>query len=49
MVDYDTIGTTLQLIGAQFFNFLLRRLSRDFKLHRISILHEFQGPYFAIA
>ena len=37
MVDYDNMGPSLQLIGARFLNFLLSKLSRDFRLHGMSI------------
>jgi len=46
MVDDDGIGPSLQLIGARFSNFLLRKLSQEFKRHEISILHEFQTAIF---
>ena len=32
----------LQLVGDRFLNFLLGKLSREFKLHRMSIFHEIQ-------
>ena len=35
MVDYDSMGPSLQLVGARFLNFLLSKLSCDFKLCRI--------------
>ena len=41
MVVGDSMGHGLQLVGALFLNFLLGKLSREFKLHEISILHEF--------
>jgi len=37
MVDYDNMGPRLQLIRAQFLNFLLSKLSHDFKLRLMSI------------
>ena len=50
MVNYDNMGPNLQLVGSRFStNFLLRKLSRDFKLHGMWILHEFKWPYFRIA
>jgi len=38
MIDRDSMGSSLQRIGARFLNFLPRKLSREFKLCRISIL-----------
>ena len=49
MGDYDSVEPSLQLLGTRFLNFLLRKLSRDFKLRRTSILHEFKWLYFHIA
>jgi len=50
MVDYDSVGPSLQLALARFLNFLLTKLSRDFKLCGMSILQDFQPwPYFCIA
>ena len=46
MVDHDSMGPSLQLVGAQFSNFLLRKLSHEFKLHKMSISHEFQMAIF---
>jgi len=48
MVDRgrDSMGPNLQLVGARFSNFLLRKLSHDFKLCRMSILTEFQMATF---
>ena len=46
MVDHDSTGPSLQLVGARFSNFLLRKLSCKFKLRRMSILHEFQTAIF---
>jgi len=46
MVDYDNMGPSLQLAGAQFLNFLLSKLSQDFKLRGISILQDFQRVIF---
>jgi len=43
MVDDDTTGPSIQPVGARFVNFLLRKLSQEFKLHESSILHEW--PY----
>jgi len=45
MVDHDSTGPSLQLVGAQFSNFLLGKLSCEFKLCRMSILHKFQQPF----
>jgi len=46
MVGGDSMGPRLQLVGARFSNFLLRKLSHDFKLCGMSILHEFQMATF---
>jgi len=45
-VDYDSMGPSLQLVGARYLNFLLRKLSHDFKLCRMSILQDFQRAIF---
>jgi len=37
MVDSHSMGHGLQLVGARFQNFLLGKLSREFKLRRLSI------------
>ena len=46
MVDYDNMGPSLQHIGARFLNFLLSKLSHDFKLRGMSILQDFQRVIF---
>ena len=46
MVDHDSTGPTLQLVGFRFSNIVLRRLSREFKLRGMLILHEFQMAIF---
>jgi len=46
MVGNDSMGPGLHLVGAQFSSFLLRQLSCEFKLRRMSILHEFQMAIF---
>jgi len=46
MIDYDSMGPNVQLIGARFLNFLLSKLSRDFRLRRMSILPDFQRAIF---
>jgi len=46
MVDGHSMGPGLQLVGAQFFNFLLGKLSRQFKLRHLSIFHEIQMVVF---
>jgi len=46
MVVSDSIGPTLQLVGAQFSNFLPGKLSREFRLRRMSIFHEIQMAIF---
>jgi len=42
MVDYDNMGPNLQLVRAQFLNFL-SKLSCDFKLRGMSILRTSNG------
>jgi len=37
MVDYSDTEPSLQLVGARFLNFVLSKLSRDFKLRGIDI------------
>jgi len=49
MVNYNSMGPSLQLVRARFFNFLLSKLSSDFKLRGMSTLQDFKGPYFRIA
>jgi len=47
MVDIDSMGPDLQLVGDQFSNFLLGKVSLEFKLHGTSILHDIQiATYF---
>jgi len=46
MVDHDSTGPSLQLVRAKFSNFLLRKLSSEFRLRGMSILHEFQMAIF---
>jgi len=46
MIDLDSNGPVLQLFGARFSNFLLGKLSREFKLRRVSIFHEIQMAIF---
>jgi len=47
MVGGDSMGPMgLQLVGARFLNFLLEKLSREFKLRRMSIFHEIQTAIF---
>jgi len=46
MLDYNSIGSSLQLIGARFLNFILSQLSRDFKLRRMSTLQDFERAIF---
>jgi len=49
VVDHDSMGPILRLVRARFFNFLLRKLSHEFKLRGMSILQNFKEPYFRIA
>ena len=46
MVGNHSMGPGLQLIGARFSNFLLEKVSREFKLRRLSIFHEIQMAVF---
>jgi len=50
MVDHDSTGPSLQLVRAQFSNFLVRKLSREFLLHTECRYHtNFKWPYFCTA
>jgi len=42
MADCDSMGRGLEPFLARFWNFLLEKLSREFKLRRMSIFHEIQ-------
>ena len=44
--DSDSIGPSLQLVGGQFLNFLLSKLSHDFEVCGVSILQDFQRAIF---
>jgi len=46
MVGDHSMGPGLQLVGARFFNILLGKLSRGFKLHPVSIFHKIQMATF---
>jgi len=46
MVDGDSMGAGLQLVGARFLNFFLGKPSWEFKLCRISIFHEIRVAIF---
>jgi len=49
MVECDSMGPSLQLVGARFLNFLLRKVSHEYKLCGMSILQfytNFKWPYF---
>jgi len=46
MVAGDSMGPGLQLVGARFSNFLVGKLSRQFKLRGMSIFHEIQTAIF---
>jgi len=46
MVDSDTMAPGIQLIGVRFSNFLPGKLSREFKLRRMSIFYEIQMVIF---
>jgi len=46
-VDIDSMGPGLQHLRGQFSNFLLRKVSLEFKLHGMSIFHDIQmATYF---
>ena len=45
-VDLDSTGPSLQLVRAQFSNFLFRKLSCDFKLRGMTIIHDLQMAIF---
>jgi len=50
MIDIDSMGPGVQLVGARFSNFLLGNVSLQFKLHGMSIFHDIQMPtYFGTA
>ena len=40
MLDGDSMGSVLQLVGVRFSNFLPGKLSREFKRRGTSIFHE---------
>jgi len=47
MVDIDSMGPGLQLVGGRFSHFLLGKVSLEFKLHGMSIFHDIQiSTYF---
>jgi len=43
MIDYDSMGPSVQLTKARFLNSFLNKLSRDFKPCRMSILLDFSN------
>jgi len=45
-VGGDSMRPGLQLAGARFSNFFLGKLSREFKLRRMSIFHKIQTAVF---
>ena len=49
MIGGHNTGPGLPLVGARFLNFLLRKLSREFKLRPVSIFHEIQMAHFGTA
>jgi len=50
MVNVDSMGPGLQPVGARFSNFLLGKVSLQFKLHGMSIFHAIQmATYFGTA
>ena len=49
-VDIDSMGPDVQLLGGHFSNFLLGKVSLEFKLHGMSIFHDIQmATYFGSA
>jgi len=46
MVGGHSMGPGLQVVGARFLNFLIGKLSREFKLTPMSIFHEIQTAIF---
>jgi len=46
MVGGDSMGPGLHLVTARFLNFLLGKLSREFKLCRMLIFHKIQMAIF---
>ena len=44
MVHIDSMGAGLQLVRGRFSNFLLGKVSLEFKLHGMSIFHDIQMP-----
>jgi len=49
MVDVDSMGPGLQLVGARFSNFLLGKLSKLSREFRLRYFTKFKWPYFATA
>ena len=49
MVDGDSMGSGLQLVGARFTNFLLGKLSQEFKFAECRYFTKFKWPYFGSA
>jgi len=50
MDDVDSMGPGLQPVGGRFSNFLLGKVSLQFKLHGMSIFHDIQmATYFGTA
>jgi len=46
MVGGHSMGPVLQLAGARFLNFLLGKLSGQFKLCRVSLFHDIETAIF---
>jgi len=46
MVDIDSMRPGLQFVGGRFSNFLLAKVSLEFKLHGMSIFHDIQMATF---
>jgi len=46
MLDVDSMGASLQLVRARFLNFLFTKLSCEFTLRGMSILHDLQMAIF---
>jgi len=49
MVDHDSTGPNLQPVRAKFSNFLLRKLSSEFRLRGCRYYTNFKWPYFRTA
>jgi len=48
MVACGSMGPALQLVRARFWNFLLGKLSQEFKVCGMSIFHEMQNGHISV-